>query len=642
MKRTALGSLSYTLAALALAACGGGGSGTSGAAVPAAIAVAPVPTVVVPSSTAIASRAIARGSYWSGTISGVNDGSILANCGQSNFAQEYGCLPVTTSGAVVTGTPVVGQYFQMWGDLSKLPKITATTINYGPTPFPATAPVAVTTTVPVSSPPVPLATLPAGSPSSSVPSPVTTPVFAGVVSGVGLGSTPGFVANCGQSNFGGYGCIPVNTANAKLVGNMNVGAYFQLWGTVSPPNVTAMYVIFSPVPFSTATAAPPVASTPHVTTTARPSAPGVPIAPAPPTLMPMPPPVTNTAFANGRDYATTFRPFAASSVWNMRVSANPTIAANSAAIVAHQFPNGGASDIVRANEAGQYDYYHPRFFAASSDPLVRVVCNQYCGASDNGGVPTQIHIPAKARPAGGSDGHFDIVQPDGTDISMWTAQRPSGDWTNGSTVTAGNVANCGSFTTGQGWLPGGPGPTAAGYCDNAGVVTAAELLAGQINHAIFVTGECAVGNQYPVENGGSTQQCTSGVGPPLGGREWYDVPCATTQANSALRPWEKAILCALNQYGGYMGDNGSGGSYFTGGVGPEMESEEPWYDYYGPGYTSPFAALASQNWTSISIPSAYPGFTGTRWIGADPWRPAGVDFASHIHWLDACSARGTC
>jgi hypothetical protein len=173
------------------------------------------------------------------------------------------------------------------------------------------------------------------------------------------------------------------------------------------------------------------------------------------------------------------------------------------------------------------------------------------------------------------------------------------------------------------------------------VITAAELVAGQIDHAIFLTGGCAVGSQYPVENGGSTGQCAGGVGPPLGGREWYDVPCATTQANSALHPWEKAILCALNQYGAYLGDNDGSGPTFTG-INAETESEEPWYDYNGPNYTSPFAALASQGWSTISIPNVRGSASGVRWVGADPWRPAGVNFAAHIHWLAPCSAQGSC
>jgi hypothetical protein len=351
--------------------------------------------------------------------------------------------------------------------------------------------------------------------------------------------------------------------------------------------------------------------------------------------------VQSTAvFVNAADYPLGFTPYNSSSPFNSRVSANPTFLATSAQIVAAQFPNNQNSQTIRANEAGVYDYGHPRFIAAATDPVVSIKCTLYCGAPDNGGIPATIHIPAIARPAGGADSHMDIVQPDGTEITMWGVTKPASNWTAGATLSASNIANCGSIVNGTGWLSVGPGPTAAGYCTNAGIITAAELIAGQINHAIIITGQCAVGAQYPSENGASTQQCTSGIGPPLGGREWYDVPCATTQANTGLQPWEKAILCALNQYGGYMGDNGGGGQYFTG-TGAGLEDEEPWYDFDGPNYTSPFAPLAAQGWTTIKVQS-YGSQTGTRWVGASPWNPSGVNFAAHIHWLAPCSAQGTC
>jgi hypothetical protein len=361
-----------------------------------------------------------------------------------------------------------------------------------------------------------------------------------------------------------------------------------------------------------------------------------------PALAPAVAPITplSTIFANAKDFPAGFTPWSPSSPFNTKISANPTFLTNSAAIVAAQFPGGLNTQTIRANEAGVYDYNHPRFVAAASDPIVTTKCTQYCGAPDNGGAPATIHIPAVARPAGGADSHIDVIQPDGTDISMWGVAKPAGNWQAGQTISAANIANCGSIISGQGWLTSGPGPTAAGYCDNAGVVMASELIAGQINHAIILIAQCAVGAQYPSENGASTQECTSGVGPPLGGREWYDVPCVTTQASTSLQPWEKAILCALNVYGGYVGDNLGGGANFTG-TGALVEDEEPWFDFDGPGYTSPFAPLAAQGWSPIQVQS-YGSSTGTRWIGASPWNPSGVNFPSHIHWLAPCSAQGTC
>lgn len=349
-------------------------------------------------------------------------------------------------------------------------------------------------------------------------------------------------------------------------------------------------------------------------------------------------------------------PYAPSSVWNTPVSAHPTLLANSAAMVAAEFPGGQNPDGMRATEAGQYDYAHPLFFASSSDPQINLVCNQYCGTAGTlPGVPATMRIPAIARPAGGTDAHIAVVQPNGTEIDAWAAYGTPGsdttwtaphnqqtrNWQTGDTLTAGNVSVCGSYTAGSGLVPP-PGPTAANFCLRAGVVTAAELIAGQINHALFVGAQCAIGSQYP--STGGTQQCTSGLGPPLGGRVWYDVPCATTKQNTALHPWEMAVLCALNVYGGYFGDNGSGGANYTGGILPQLESEEPWRDVAGNTYTSPFAPLAAQGWAPITIANANGSSPGNRWMynGAAPWNPPGVNFAAHIHWLAPCSAQGTC
>jgi hypothetical protein len=347
-------------------------------------------------------------------------------------------------------------------------------------------------------------------------------------------------------------------------------------------------------------------------------------------------------FQNGIEYATTFRPYSSSSVWNTPVSANPTIASYSAAVVAHQFPNGQNDQPFRNTEAGINDYSHPIYYSVATDPLVTVHCNLYCDPTDNGGPPAQIRIPAKAQPAGGTDHHFDVIQPDGTEISMWGVSEssyPMPNWTNGSTLNAGNIANCGSFMTGTGVVAVGAGPTAGGACDDAGIIHANELLAGRINHALFFIAECAVGWQYPAFPNASTDSCSSGVGPPLGGRMWYDVPDATTNANPNLQPWEKAVLNALHDYGAFLEDNVSGGAYATG-VTASVDSEEPMIDF---GTADPFAALSAQGWTTITIPNADGhGNSRVRWVGADPWQPKGVDFPDHIHWLAPCSAQGSC
>lgn len=383
--------------------------------------------------------------------------------------------------------------------------------------------------------------------------------------------------------------------------------------------------------------------------------------------------LTFAGFLNPYSWPGGFRPFAATSVFNSLVPANPTIASYSAAVVANQFP-GGAGGPVRVNEAGQYDYSHPVFFATAADPLVSLNCQNPTGYVDCGAAgsayPLQIHIPAKARPAGGTDHQMTIVAPDGSMVDFWSVigtpgftsgsgnsctstspyppRQQTRDWQNGDCLVANNISNAGNISTGSGIVTP-PGANVAGTALIGGLITATELISGTINHALYISGQCGVGHQYPGQ--GNTDQCTSGIGPPIGGLEWYDVPCATTRANPALQLWEQGVLCALNQYGGYFLDNGGGGAYFTGGTFGFTQSEEPTYDYNGAPYTSPFAALSSQGWTALSIATPYLsasgvslGPAGTRWAynSDNNWQPSGVDFPDHIHWLDPCVAQKTC
>lgn len=340
------------------------------------------------------------------------------------------------------------------------------------------------------------------------------------------------------------------------------------------------------------------------------------------------------AFQNGVEYAATWAPYNCStSPWNQHVSAAPTYTANSAAVIATEF-GGGNTQPVRDEEAGPYDYGHPIYYATANDPVVNLHCTSYCNSSDNGGLPANLHIPAAARPAGGTDAHMAVVQPDGTEIDLWATSRPNGNWTTGSTVSAIGVANCGSFSNGSGFAASGPAATAGGACLGAGQLRANELAAGTINHALFLITQCAVGSQFPAFANAGTDTCTSGQGPALGGRLWYDVPDATTNANSGLKPWEKAILNALHDYGGYLEDDVSGGSSVSG-IGFLAESGAAEVAF---GLPDPFAALIAQGWNAATLSGALQ----TRYIGTDRWQPSGVDFAGHMHWLNACSAHATC
>lgn len=466
---------------------------------------------------------------------------------------------------------------------------------------------------------------------TAVATPSATPAYSGVVSGVGLGTTQGFTANCdNHNNFGlGYSCVPVYTTGATLVGSEVVGAYFEAWGTVQPPNVTATFVVFSTTPFPTATAAPTPAPT------------------ATPT--PVPP--------NGLAWPASFQPYSGSAIWSRTVEANPSYDPQSSTIIAAWFPGAGNGFPVRNQEPGPYDYTHPIYFASGTDPAVSITCQSSGGCVTSGAnvVPASMRIPAVARAAesngnGAGDSHIGVVQPNGIedDLYCWnnsgspTCNQPSGgvgtNWSAGALLGPTYSGDaCGSFTSGTGQLPVSTSgnTTAGGACEGAGVLSPAQLIAGHINHALFLITNCANGNVYPAETSAKTNAC-SGTGPALGARLWYDVPDATTDANTALRPWEKAILDALHDYGGYVMDDVNGGAIGQG-VQFLPESEEPAYRY---GKGDQWSGLAAQGWTATSIAGAPAGFP--RWTGADPWAPAGVNLHAHLHVLNACVTAGSC
>jgi hypothetical protein len=318
------------------------------------------------------------------------------------------------------------------------------------------------------------------------------------------------------------------------------------------------------------------------------------------------------AIATPAAAALTAVPYGPTSLWNLRVGPDPRIASYSAKVIAQEFADGNTQP-VRNQEPGVYDYGHPIYFATATDPLVNLQCTRYCGSA----YPKSMRVPAIARPAGGSDSHMAVIQPDMTEIDMWGVSKPAANYASGQTIVAANVANCGSYVTGSGFAAD-IGSTAGQACLGAGLLRASELLSGHINHALFLVAQCVIGTQRPTPPSAATGQCANGIGPPLGGRLWADVA-----APSGLPPWSAAIWNALHTYGGYLMDS-SPTSPNIQGIGFLSSSGEQDYVYGAP---DPYAALAAQGWSSIPIT----GSLRPRWAGADRWNPPGL--TEHLHWL---------
>jgi len=186
---------------------------------------------------------------------------------------------------------------------------------------------------------------------------------------------------------------------------------------------------------------------------------------------------------------------------------------------------------------------------------------------------------------------------------------------------------------------------AGGNCAGVGLLNASELSSGLIQHAVQILSSCtAQSSVFPgYWNTSGPNPCT-GASPAIGYRLWYDVSCSETQSNTALLPWERALLCALNEYGGFVTDNGGDTGAMQPGFGIRQMGEVPAYEY---GTADPWAPLQSQGWSSYAVggdwSSSYPRWApSTHTDGNGHWTPPGVDFHDHMHYLDPCVTEGTC
>lgn len=288
-----------------------------------------------------------------------------------------------------------------------------------------------------------------------------------------------------------------------------------------------------------------------------------------------------------------WRPYSADSPFNVPISAHVRVHPRSRAIVERILSWGVPARLVAGTSDTGDDYGHPTYYARSSDPVYRLRPTMQWGRSPIRGV--RIHVPAAARPAGGSDGHMTVVQPNGWEYDFW---RASSKPPSGGTLRfgwGGRVRIDGSGTGGE--------ATASGFGNLAGIVRAPELAAGRIDHALFVVVRCTSGdgsfhfgvrrphdrNQsafvYPATHGGSRCPASERGAPPMGARLQLAMSGAEIDA-LGLPEWKRAILHALARYGGYVGDTGGPGFAI------QLESGSTYTAF---GYADPLLGFAAQS-----------------------------------------------
>lgn len=364
------------------------------------------------------------------------------------------------------------------------------------------------------------------------------------------------LAACGG---GGSGAVP---SSVGAVSPLTDGSTTHVDGAAAPATTSGAGTASSPSPATNSSSAP-VATTATTTTTA----------------------VSGSAAAfagivNGQSWPASFRPYSASSPWNIGTNGRSQDSANTSHLQAYLSANYSDSF---ATQAGPNDFGHPVYFARATDPQVTATCSQFGCFNNNARVGSiSLRIPAQARPAQASDHHMGVVQPDGTEVDCWGASYSGGSSMSAGICSTNSIAGTGVET---------PSAT-SGAALAAGVVRFDELTRGSVPHALFVVVSCTNGVVYPGTS--NARACGDGAGVPVGA--WLHLTLSDAQIDqlpsSAVSAAYRPILHALHNYGAFVEDTGGSFSNESGAPGVWFQFEDPQqYASFGAAYPgSSFAA----------------------------------------------------
>ncbi len=270
-----------------------------------------------------------------------------------------------------------------------------------------------------------------------------------------------------------------------------------------------------------------------------------------------------------------WRPYGSSSPFNRPITRTERLHPRSSQIIARTLTLGRIADSVSAPDTRR-DWYHPIYYSTADDPAFTIECtNPDWGTCEVEGMV--VRIPDAARQAAGGDGHLSVIeQHTGWEYDLWkVSSKPAGGGTL-RTEWGGRTRADGDGLRSD--------ATAAHFGLAAGVVRPEELVAGEINHALFLLVGCAAREPvFPATGKGAA--CSDQTdAPAIGHRFWLDMTDGEIDA-LRLPEWKKTILRALAHYGGYVGDTGgneafaigfqSGSSYTSFG------QRDPWRSFLG-------------------------------------------------------------
>ena len=284
-----------------------------------------------------------------------------------------------------------------------------------------------------------------------------------------------------------------------------------------------------------------------------------------------------------------WRPYLDGSAFDQPLRPGAPLAPDSAAVVARLAARGPPQMIYGLPSAtsdpvwASGDYQHPIYSAGWMDRASLVRCLRYPCPELRG---RTVGVPVGARPAQASDGHLAVLEDTtGDEYDLWQvggkgriAPALPGDGRPIRTSAGGRTGPAEDLAYGL-----GSDATAAHFGLAAGIVRAPELLAGEIDHALFLVVDCADGFVPPA--GGLGFACSRHAATPaIGTRLRLDYSEAEIDRLNAPR-WKKAVLRALARYGGYVGDTGaSPDAAFE----VEIESGETYTSFFAPDYVGRF------------------------------------------------------
>jgi hypothetical protein len=323
------------------------------------------------------------------------------------------------------------------------------------------------------------------------------------------------------------------------------------------------------------------------------------------------------SFEPGRWPTPCWRPYADTSPFNRPVPADPRVLPDSDAIVAKVLDTGPIADLVVPSDTSSdtsSDWYHPAYFPRPDDPAYTVHCVEDWGRCEVEGM--RVPIPAEARPANGGDAHMAVVdQSTGWEYDFWQVRpRPAG----GGTL---NVSWGGrTKITGDGL---GSDATAAHFGLLAGTIRAAEMQAGRIDHALFMTVGCTA-HRYVYPAAGHALTCAEEThAPAVGQHFWLDMTDAEIRALGVPR-WKQTILRALARYGAYVGDTGGNEAF-----GFQFESGRTFTSF---GVDDPMVAFAMAQQSGVTAGEQ------SYYFHLGP----GVDWRGRLRALDPCVTQRGC